>query len=68
MIRAIISAVAAYAISKLVFSQFGFEYRVFKDPFDLSKFAIDLGVYTVLFIGFYRILNWVKFGKSGHAG
>ncbi len=38
--------------SKLIFSVFNFEYKVFSQPFDITYFLIDVGVFIGLwFVG-----------------
>ncbi|KGY11538.1 hypothetical protein NM22_14400 [Vibrio tubiashii] len=38
--------------SKLIFSVFNFEYKVFSQPFDIKYFLIDVGVFIGLwFVG-----------------
>ncbi|OEE99373.1 hypothetical protein A1QK_11890 [Vibrio genomosp. F10 str. 9ZD137] len=40
----------AYFGSRLIFSLFNFSYNIISDPFDLTSFLIDIGVFVMLWI------------------
>ncbi len=45
----LLAAVIAYVLSQLIFAAVGFRYRLFGDPFDAGKLAIDLGTPAALY-------------------
>lgn len=57
--RSIISAIIAYIGTRFVFSIFGFEYDIFSDPFNLWKFAIDIGGFAAIFFAAYFLLGMI---------
>ena len=50
----VICVVGALIGSRAVFAVFGFEYRLFGDPFHAGKLAFDLAV----FVAFYLLTSW----------
>jgi len=44
----VLSFIVAYFGSRAILSAFGFHYSLFRDPFDLGKLVIDLGVWLAV--------------------
>ena len=40
----------AYFGSRLILSLFNFSYNIISDPFDLTSFLIDIGVFVMLWV------------------
>jgi hypothetical protein len=45
----LLATLVVLAVSRALHAAFGFRYNVFRDPFDLGKLAIDLGVWAMAF-------------------
>ncbi len=58
--RFVVSFLAAMIGSRVIFNYFGFQYSVFEDPFDLMKFAIDMGVFLFLFVSSSWLFDFVS--------
>ena len=52
-----IAFVVAHLGSEKLFANFGFEYNLFLDPFDIIKLGIDTGVFAVLWVSTYLVLQ-----------
>ena len=50
----------AYIGQKYLFNLFNFNYDVFNDSFDITKFLIDFGVFMALFFFAYVVIDRLK--------
>lgn len=55
----ILAFIIAFILSRALFAAVGFQYRVFRDPFNPVKLAIDLGVWIALYLAALWGLNRV---------
>ena len=46
-----------YVASKAIFALLGFRYNVFGEPFDFRKFAIDFGVWVLVYTSTVWLLH-----------
>ena len=58
--RSVLAAIVAYIGSRAIFAAFDFNYAVFREPFNVGKLIVDIGVFAALFGGCY----WL-FGLKG---
>jgi hypothetical protein len=53
----LLAVAIAYVVSRALFAALGFHYNVFGEPFDLSKFAVDFGVWILVFASTVWLLD-----------
>lgn len=44
----IMTFIFAYIVSRVIFKLTNFKYSLFSDPFNITKFAIDLGTWMII--------------------
>lgn len=63
MIRRLAAVVLAWVASRIIFALLGFRYSPFRDGFDLTKLAIDLGVWACCYVA----ATWALQPREGTA-
>ena len=66
--RTVLAVIVAYIGSRAVFAAFDFNYAVFREPFNVGKLIIDLGVFMALFGGCYWLLGLMGTANTKDAG
>ena len=66
--RSVLSVIVAYIGSRAIFAAFDFNYAVFREPFNVGKLIIDVGVFAALFGLCYWLLGLKRTPKTKDAG
>jgi hypothetical protein len=56
----ILAILVALVLKHALLTAFGFRYRLFNDPFDLGKLAIDLGAWAIAFTVAWLLLDRIS--------
>ena len=62
--KAVISAIVAYSVTRVFFSMVGFHYDLWNDPFNLINSVIDIGAFAAVYLATNMLLQ--KFLPTGN--
>jgi hypothetical protein len=57
IVRHVLAFCVAFGVSRTLFAAADFHYDLFTDPFSAWKFAIDFGVWVMLYMVVFRALS-----------
>ncbi|WP_041720385.1 hypothetical protein [Alkaliphilus metalliredigens] len=54
----ILTIIITYVITRIIYFKLGFDYNVYTESFAIGKFLVDVGIYTVVFMGAYQCITF----------